>query len=406
MTVPMRNDLKELYKFKVKGYNYGKESKYLKNIPSDFSFGYIAEISVAAILGYLCTYFNKINVSFRVTMSVKLDKLGIDFIINSRNIQLKSKYSYENNIEYDMEKDLFVVHYNGSISPFIRSLMDYLELDFGLITNKCMNHIQMIWINYMSYYGILESMKVRGKSKRNKKRYGKKYIDHQVISIKQHAESNGQKKEGANMLNNTKIKSAYEVYKRTTKFPRGFWDDITKNEFIDLIKYAIEVNNIILTQPLDVTALLLNKLGFQYGFAKVFGTCAIKPIRDALFGENTIDISTDNSDEKTTQPTDIKSSEIQELTNNKLQYDNKSNDTEISDLEYLNNVIKILRTSMSAIVKHRFGISNDEWMAMPLQDVFVVSEKVNQLIELEHVAEETNQKINNIMSQVKVLLKK
>jgi hypothetical protein len=437
-----RNNLHELNSLKVLAYSSGKESKYLKNIPPDFSYGHIAEIAISAILGYLTIHLKLFSITFTVLMSELLDREGIDFQINGQSIQLKSKFTYEDVSIFQLEKNVFIVNYNGNITEFIKSLFKYLDFSFEkYIKPKQLNHIQMIWFNYMKYYGILDSVQ---KSKKFYKKHSQG-ITNNIVAIKLHNEETVEKEE--KRMND--ISAIYKVYQDTKKFPKGCWDKMTPKEFSSLLMYAHSL--VLKDHPIqkqeDVSHKLINKLGLQYGYPRVFKTYQLQPLKDILFGEEETKVmnfeekevtNKNKNDAENTTDSNIPPVNIEETVAlndnntacsavgnpilNEQTESQMTNDESTSEITKVNNISKNfnlnlnifnqetnnqfrqipeMMNNMVNIVSKNYGISRDKWMGLSLSNALIIVQKTVEISELAQKDIEIQTSMAAIIDEVK-----
>lgn len=343
-----------------------------------------------------------------VTMNESLDKNDIDFQINEKPIQLKSKYSYETGFEEwaTFEDYVFVVNYDSDIIPFIKNLLEYLSLDFALLSEKIKSSIQMIWLSYMSYYGILEGKTI---SKKQRKKMMKGYVI-PISSGKPFSKTAKDDREKESMKENFQV--AYKVYKESGRFPKGYWNDKNKEILVGMFQYILTDKGINITTKKDINRKLISECGLYNAYMKIYGTTKVQPIRDDFFGGEKNMIIEDEIEMEQTNVTTIIETPPEPKEESLVNNINLSNIDSVIALseksieKYKCFTDMILSDELLQLMKKNYSISKDKWIKMSVQNATIVIEKTLQISELLTQLEQVKQKINDIIEEVKDITSK
>lgn len=150
-------NLKQLSYYKNIARIQGSSNKIILDVPPYYKYGHIAEIAMMGILGRLQTDLQKQGIRFFVESDWRDDISGIsDLIINKFAVQLKSKYSYQYNLNYDYA--CCMVEYNIMGIVNLKHLLEYVNITC-CISDETVKDINYIWKTYMTYYGIVDGDK-------------------------------------------------------------------------------------------------------------------------------------------------------------------------------------------------------------------------------------------------------
>jgi len=148
----MKINFKELSYYKNVARQLGNRNEIVETIPVCYSYEHISKIAVMGILGRLQRMLQIKKVHFFIESNWLNDINGkCDFVINANPVQVESKYSYQNLINYE---DCSIEFDESGISN-LNTILAYVGKCFK-IDDHVAKDVNALWDKYMRHYGIVE----------------------------------------------------------------------------------------------------------------------------------------------------------------------------------------------------------------------------------------------------------